>query len=46
MIEWWGLVIDKYYAASEGGGSYVTAEEWLTKRKLRDPYWEGRSTVI
>ena len=31
MIEWWGPVIDEYYAASEGGGTLVTTEEWLTK---------------
>jgi long-chain acyl-CoA synthetase len=29
MIEWWGPVIDEYYAASEGGGTLVFAEEWL-----------------
>jgi len=31
MIEWWGDAIDEYYAASEGGGTLVTAQEWLTK---------------
>jgi long-chain acyl-CoA synthetase len=31
MIEWWGSAIDEYYAASEGGGTLVTAEEWLEK---------------
>jgi long-chain acyl-CoA synthetase len=31
MIEWWGSVIDEYYAASEGGGTLVTTEEWLEK---------------
>src|SRR5579862_8022507 len=31
MIAWWGNAIDEYYAASEGGGTLVTAEEWLTK---------------
>jgi long-chain acyl-CoA synthetase len=31
MIEWWGPVVDEYYAASEGGGTKVTSEEWLTK---------------
>ena len=24
MIEWWGPVVDEYYAASEGGGTVVT----------------------
>ncbi len=31
MIEWWGDAIDEYYAASEGGGTLVTAQEWLQK---------------
>jgi long-chain acyl-CoA synthetase len=31
MIDWWGPVIDEYYAASEGGGTIVNTEEWLTK---------------
>jgi long-chain acyl-CoA synthetase len=31
MIEWWGNVIDEYYAATEGGGTLVTAEEWMKK---------------
>ena len=29
MIEWWGPVIDEYYAASEGGGTLVHAQDWL-----------------
>jgi long-chain acyl-CoA synthetase len=31
MIEWWGNAIDEYYAASEGGGTLVSAEQWLEK---------------
>ena len=31
MIEWWGPVIDEYYAASEGGGTVVSTAEWLEK---------------
>ena len=31
MIEWWGPVIDESYAASEGGGTLVTTEDWLKK---------------
>lgn len=29
MLEWWGPVIYEYYAATEGGGTLVTPEEWL-----------------
>jgi long-chain acyl-CoA synthetase len=31
MIEWWGDTIDEYYAASEGGGTIVFADEWKKK---------------
>jgi len=31
MIAWWGPVVDEYYAASEGGGTVVSTEEWLRK---------------
>jgi long-chain acyl-CoA synthetase len=31
MIDWWGNAIDEYYAASEGGGTLVSAQEWLEK---------------
>jgi long-chain acyl-CoA synthetase len=32
MIEWFGPVIDEYYASTEGvGGTIIFSEEWLTK---------------
>ncbi|MCX4231628.1 acyl-CoA synthetase [Streptomyces ortus] len=31
MIEWWGHSVEEYYAASEGGGAFATAEDWLKK---------------
>ncbi|WP_197375745.1 fatty-acid--CoA ligase FadD4 [Mycolicibacterium baixiangningiae] len=31
MIDWWGPIIDEYYASSEAHGStIISAEEWLT----------------
>jgi long-chain acyl-CoA synthetase len=29
MLEWWGPVIWEYYAATEGGGTLATPEDWL-----------------
>jgi long-chain acyl-CoA synthetase len=30
MLEWWGPIIQEYYAATEDiGGTWITAEEWL-----------------
>ncbi|MFF1586624.1 acyl-CoA synthetase [Streptomyces sp. NPDC058286] len=31
MIDWWGHSVEEYYAASEGGGAFATAEDWLKK---------------
>ncbi|WP_431774402.1 acyl-CoA synthetase [Streptomyces cucumeris] len=31
MIDWWGRSVEEYYAASEGGGAFATAEDWLKK---------------
>jgi long-chain acyl-CoA synthetase len=31
MLEWWGPVIYEYYAATEGGGTLVTPQEWLER---------------
>ncbi|MGH2662314.1 MAG: acyl-CoA synthetase [Actinomycetota bacterium] len=31
MLEWWGPVIYEYYAATEGGGTLATPEEWKQK---------------
>ncbi|MFI6087969.1 acyl-CoA synthetase [Streptomyces sp. NPDC051218] len=31
MIEWWGECVEEYYAASEGGGAFATAQDWLKR---------------
>jgi long-chain acyl-CoA synthetase len=31
MLEWWGPRIYEYYAATEGGGTIATPEDWLAK---------------
>jgi long-chain acyl-CoA synthetase len=46
MLEWWGPVIDEYYAASEGGGTYVTAEEWLEHPGTVGKKWPFSEIVI
>ena len=31
MIDWWGPIVDEYYASSEAiGSTLIMAEEWLT----------------
>ncbi|MGN6609157.1 MAG: acyl-CoA synthetase [Jatrophihabitans sp.] len=31
MLDWWGPVVVEYYAATEGGGATIFADEWLHK---------------
>jgi long-chain acyl-CoA synthetase len=31
MLDWWGPCVEEYYAASEGGGTYAPAAEWVKK---------------
>lgn len=31
MLDWWGPVVIEYYAATEGGGTTIFADEWLAK---------------
>ena len=41
MIDWWGPIVDEYYASSEAiGSTLISAEEWLTH-----PGSVGRSMV-
>ena len=46
MLDWWGPVIDEYYAASEGGGTYVFAEEWLEHQGTVGRKWPFSEVVI
>ncbi|WP_428338969.1 fatty-acid--CoA ligase FadD4 [Mycobacterium sp.] len=32
MIDWWGAIVDEFYASSEGAGiTYITADDWLAR---------------
>jgi len=46
MIEWWGPVVYEYYAASEGGGTLVTPEEWVKKPGTVGRAWAGSAIRI
>jgi long-chain acyl-CoA synthetase len=41
MLDWWGPVVVEYYAATEGGGSVITAQEWLTRPGSVGTAWPG-----
>jgi long-chain acyl-CoA synthetase len=46
MLEWWGPVIYEYYAASEGGGTLVTPDEWLKYPGTVGRAWPGADVRI
>jgi long-chain acyl-CoA synthetase len=46
MIEWWGDSIWEYYAATEGGGTYVGAAEWMTKPGTVGKPWPISEIIV
>jgi len=46
MIDWWGDSIMEYYAATEGGGTIVTAKEWLDRPGTVGKAWSGSEIRI
>ncbi|HET8620903.1 MAG TPA: AMP-binding protein [Acidimicrobiales bacterium] len=47
MIEWFGPVLVEYYAATEGAGTFVTSEEWLTKPgTVGRPYTDDHVRIL
>ena len=46
MIEWWGDAVMEYYAATEGGGTIVTAKEWLERPGTVGKPWPGSEVRI
>ncbi|GAA2643468.1 acyl-CoA synthetase [Paractinoplanes durhamensis] len=41
MLSWWGPVVVEYYAASEGGGTLITAADWLNRPGSVGQAWPG-----
>ena len=46
MLDWWGPVIWEYYAATEGGGTVVSPEQWLSKPGTVGLPWPGAEIRI
>jgi long-chain acyl-CoA synthetase len=46
MIEWWGDTIQEYYAATEGGGTVISAKEWLDRPGSVGLPWPGSEIRI
>jgi long-chain acyl-CoA synthetase len=46
MLDWWGDSIWEYYAATEGGGTVVSPEEWRRKPGTVGRPWAGAEIQI
>jgi long-chain acyl-CoA synthetase len=46
MLDWWGPVVTEYYAATEGGGSVITAQEWLVRPGSVGTAWPGSEVRV
>ena len=46
MLDWWGPVVIEYYAATEGGGTAITAEEWLERPGSVGRAWPGSTVKV
>ena len=46
MLDWWGPVVIEYYAATEGGGSAITAKEWLARPGSVGKAWPGSEVRV
>jgi len=46
MLDWWGPVVIEYYAATEGGGAGITAQEWLAKPGSVGRAWPGAQVRV
>jgi long-chain acyl-CoA synthetase len=46
MLEWWGDTIYEYYAATEGGGTLVTPQEWRERPGTVGRAWPNAEVRI
>lgn len=46
MLEWWGDTVYEYYAASEGGGTMITPQEWRKKPGSVGKPWQTAEIKI
>ena len=46
MIDWWGPCVYEYYAATEGGGTIVTPEDWLVRPGTVGTPWPISEVMI
>jgi long-chain acyl-CoA synthetase len=46
MLEWWGTCVYEYYAATEGGGTIATPQDWLARPGTVGSAWPVSEIVV
>ena len=46
ILHWWGPVVTEYYAATEGGGTVISGEEWLRKPGSVGTAWPNSVVTV
>jgi long-chain acyl-CoA synthetase len=46
MLDWWGPCVYEYYAATEGGGTLATPQDWLAKPGTVGTPWPVSEVMI
>ena len=46
MLDWWGPKVYEYYAATEGGGTIATPEDWLAKPGTVGKPWPMSEVMV
>jgi long-chain acyl-CoA synthetase len=46
MLDWWGPCVYEYYAATEGGGTIVTPQDWLARPGTVGVPWPVSEVMI
>jgi long-chain acyl-CoA synthetase len=46
MLDWWGPRVYEYYAATEGGGTIATPEDWLAKPGTVGKPWPTSEIMV
>jgi long-chain acyl-CoA synthetase len=46
MLDWWGPCVYEYYAATEGGGTIVTPQEWLERPGTVGRAWPMSEVMV
>lgn len=46
ILEWWGPIVYEYYGSTEGGGTLVRSDEWLSRPGTVGRVWQGGELKI